>query len=111
LLLSIEDNSIAFRAELKDELRLGYFWVWPDFLFILAFRNWVCFGFVFLGRKVVHFHNPFVKKRLRSFWPLLKLGLNWVCLFGLKNHLFSVILFYKLVYIHFGFSEIWFYWV
>jgi len=36
---------------------------------------WVCFGFVFLGRKAVHFHNPFVKKRLRSFWVFRELGL------------------------------------
>jgi len=46
--------------------------VWPDFLaseskFILAFeeigpfdcaQDRLCFGFVFLGRKAVHFHNP-----------------------------------------------------
>ncbi len=70
LLLFIEDNSIAFRPELKDELLLGYFWVWPDFLFILAFEE---IGF-FWGRKAVHFHNPFVKKRLRSFWAFNEIG-------------------------------------
>ena len=50
--------------------------------------NWVCLGLFFWGLKAVHFHNPFVKKRLRSFWALKKLALNWVCLFGLRNHLF-----------------------
>ncbi len=30
---------------------------------------------VFLGRMAVHFHNPFVKKRLRLFCALRKLGL------------------------------------
>jgi len=54
--------------------------MWPDFLasdfeFILAFEE---IGFVlalfFWGRKVVHFHNPFVKKRLRSFWAFNEIG-------------------------------------
>ncbi len=63
LILSIEDNFNAFRPEFKDELLFGYFWVWPDFLasdflFILAFRRLALIGFVFLGRKVVYFHNP-----------------------------------------------------
>jgi len=72
--LFIKRNSIAFRPELKEELLLGYFWVWPDFpasdfKFILAFEE-IGFelGLFFWGLKVVHFHNPFVKKRLRSFW-------------------------------------------
>jgi len=37
-------------------------------------------GFVFpQGEAVLYFHNPFVKKRLRSFGPLKKLGLFWLC--------------------------------
>jgi len=39
-------------------------------------------GFVlalfFWGQKVVHFHNPFIKKRLRSFWVFGEIGFDWV---------------------------------
>jgi hypothetical protein len=31
-------------------------------------------GLFFWGWKVVHFHNPFVKKRLRSFWAFNEIG-------------------------------------
>jgi len=31
-------------------------------------------GLFFWGLKRVHFHNPFVKKRLRSFWSFKEIG-------------------------------------
>ena len=36
----------------------------------------------------VYFHNPLLEQNLRSFLAFRKLGLNWVCFFGLRNHLF-----------------------
>ncbi len=90
-LLYIEDNFNVSSPEFKDELLLGYFWVWPDFLFILAFpfdytqgklttlRIGFVLGLFFWAGRLFHSHNPFVKKRLRSFLALRKLGLNWVC--------------------------------
>jgi len=43
---------------------------------------WVCF---FGAGRRFHFHNPFVKRRLRSIWnpPTAdKIGFVWVCVFG-----------------------------
>jgi hypothetical protein len=57
--------------------------VWPDFLasdFKLicnpptADKIGFVLGLFFWGRKVVYFHNPFVKKRLRSFWAISEIG-------------------------------------
>jgi len=43
---------------------------------ILAFEEiGFVLGLFFWGLRVVHFHNPFVKKRLRSFLAFWKLGL------------------------------------
>ncbi len=45
------------------------------FKLILAFEEiGFVLGLFFWSRRMVHFHNPFVKKRLRSFWAFNEIG-------------------------------------
>ena len=50
---------------------------------------WVCF---FGAGRWFHFHNPFVKKRLRSFWDFNEIGFVYS---DFEIIVFSVILCYK----------------
>jgi len=80
-----------------------------DLKTILAFEE-IGFelGLFFWSRKAVHFHNPFVKKRLRSFWAFGEIGFVYS---DYKIIFFSVILCYTRACVHLGFSEIGFDWV
>jgi len=70
-----------------------------DFKLILAFRNPPTadkigfeLGLFIRGLKVVHFHNPFVKKHLRSFLESAYGGQDWVCFFGPEGGFIFIIL-------------------
>ena len=65
---------------------------WPDFKFICnpptADKIGFELGLFFWAGRRFHFHNPFVKKRLRSFWAFEEIGFDWVCFYQMSNWIY-----------------------
>jgi len=82
-ILSAPNGKVKYYLYFLPSMSGRLVWNWP-----IRLRSGQALIVFFGAGRRFHSHNPLWQISLRSFWPLRKLGLNWVCFFGLRNHRF-----------------------